>query len=138
MAAGERGVVAEDFVFDDRSARPHGLEEVREVIGEVAVAGRSGVNLLLRFNVVLAWTRFGMLAIPVGDIFLALLFRPGADPPRFVGRPKLMELYERINSIRPAGVLATACRQRGPYATREVPAVIAVRINWQLVRDRPG
>jgi hypothetical protein len=28
-------------------------------------------------------------------------------------------------SIRPAGVLATACRQRGPGATREVPAVIA-------------
>jgi hypothetical protein len=25
-----------------------------------------------------------------------------------VGRPKLMESYERINSIRPAGVLATA------------------------------
>src|SRR5260221_8624057 len=62
----------------------------------------------------------------------------GADPPRFVGRPKLMESYERINSIRPAGVLATACRQRGPYATREVPAVIAVWINWQLVRERPG
>jgi hypothetical protein len=41
-------------------------------------------------------------------------------------------------SIRPAGVLATACGQRGPYATQEVPAGIAVRINWQLVRDRPG
>jgi len=62
----------------------------------------------------------------------------GADPPRFRGRPKLMESYERTNSIRPDGVLATACKQRGPYATREVPAVIVVRINWQLVRDRPG
>jgi len=30
-----------------------------------------------------------------------------------------------LGSIRPAGVLATACRPRGPYATREVPAVIA-------------
>src|SRR5271169_1942672 len=30
------------------------------------------------------------------------------------------------NSVKPAGVLATACRQRGPYARREVPAVIAV------------
>src|SRR5882672_1511244 len=28
--------------------------------------------------------------------------------------------------------------KRGPYATREVPAVIAVWINWQLARDRPG
>jgi hypothetical protein len=62
----------------------------------------------------------------------------GADPPRFEGRLKLMELYERTNSIRPAGVVATACRQRGPSATREVPAVIAVWINWQLARDRPG
>ncbi len=26
------------------------------------------------------------------------------------------------NSIRPAGVLATACKQSGPYATREVPS----------------
>src|SRR5271170_1157986 len=41
-------------------------------------------------------------------------------------------------SISPAGVVATACRPRGPYATREVPAVIAVRIDRQLVRDRPG
>ena len=53
--------------------------------------------------------------------------------PGFVGRPKLVERYERTSSIEPAGVLATACRQRGPYATREVPAVIAVWINWQLV-----
>jgi hypothetical protein len=58
--------------------------------------------------------------------------------PGFVGRPKRTESYERTSSIRPAGVLATACRQSGPYATREVPAVIAVWINWQLVRDRPG
>jgi len=48
----------------------------------------------------------------------------GADPPRFVGRPKRMESYERTSSIRPAGVLATACKQWGPCATREVPAVI--------------
>jgi hypothetical protein len=48
------------------------------------------------------------------------------------------ESYERTSSIRPAGVLATACKQSGPYATREVPAVIAVGINWQLVRERLG
>jgi hypothetical protein len=58
--------------------------------------------------------------------------------PGFVGRPKLMKRYERTSSIRPAGVMATACRHRGPYATREVPAVIAMWINWQLVRDRLG
>src|SRR5216684_5665066 len=32
---------------------------------------------------------------------------------------------ERIRSIGPAGVVATACRQSGPGATREAPAVIA-------------
>src|SRR5207244_1314464 len=38
-----------------------------------------------------------------------------------------MEKYERISSIKPAGVMATACRQKGPAATREAPAVIARR-----------
>jgi hypothetical protein len=47
-----------------------------------------------------------------------------------------MESYERTNSIKPAGVLATACRQSGPCTTREVPAAIAVWINWQLVREK--
>ena len=42
------------------------------------------------------------------------------------GRPTPMGEYERTSSIGPAGVLATACRQRGPDATREAPAVIAV------------
>src|SRR5436190_9671762 len=57
--------------------------------------------------------------------------------PEFVGRPKRMELYERASSIRLAGVLATACTQWGPCATREVPAVIAVWINDQLAtRER--
>ena len=41
--------------------------------------------------------------------------------------------------VGPAGVLATACRQREPDATREAPAVIAeVVVNRQLVRVRPG
>jgi hypothetical protein len=39
--------------------------------------------------------------------------------------------------IGPAGVMATACRQRGADATREAPALIAV-VNRQLVRARPG
>jgi hypothetical protein len=45
---------------------------------------------------------------------------------------------ERISSIGPAGVVATACRHSGSGATREAPAVIAIRINWQLARARPG
>ena len=49
-----------------------------------------------------------------------------------------MEIDERISSIGPAGVMATACTYRSPEATREAPAVIAIGINWQLVRDRPG
>src|SRR5215471_2859189 len=35
------------------------------------------------------------------------------------------------NPVGPAGVLATACRHRGPDATREAPAVIARNaVNW--------
>jgi len=49
-----------------------------------------------------------------------------------------MEIDERASSMAPAGVMATACRQRRPEATREAPAVIAFGINWQLARDRPG
>ena len=37
-----------------------------------------------------------------------------------------METDERTSSIEPAGVMAMACRQRRPDATREAPAVIAV------------
>jgi hypothetical protein len=62
----------------------------------------------------------------------------GADPPTIEGRPTLMGQYERTSSTRPAGVLATACRQQGPEATREAPAVVADAINWQLARARPG
>ena len=35
-----------------------------------------------------------------------------------------MKEYERTSFIGPAGVLATACRQRGSDATREAPAVM--------------
>jgi hypothetical protein len=49
-----------------------------------------------------------------------------------------METDERTSSIEPAGVMATACTHRRPEATREAPAEIAVGINWQLARDRPG
>jgi len=43
-----------------------------------------------------------------------------------------MESYERTSFHRTCGVVATACRRRGSDATREVPAVIVVWINWQL------
>ena len=46
-----------------------------------------------------------------------------------------MEQYERTGFIGPAGVLATACRQRGPDATREAPAVICSR-DQQATRER--
>jgi hypothetical protein len=49
-----------------------------------------------------------------------------------------MESDERTGTMEPAGVMATACRHRRPDAIREAPAVIAVGINWQLARDRPG
>ena len=48
-----------------------------------------------------------------------------------------MERDERTSSIGPVGVMAMACTHRRPDATRETPAVIAVAINWQLVRDGP-
>jgi hypothetical protein len=49
-----------------------------------------------------------------------------------------MEQYERMSSISPAGVVATACKQRGVAATREAPAVIASAVNRHLVRGRLG
>jgi hypothetical protein len=49
-----------------------------------------------------------------------------------------MEINERTSFIEPAGVMAMACTHRRPDATRETPAVIIIRINWQLVRERPG
>jgi hypothetical protein len=38
------------------------------------------------------------------------------------GRPLTVEKHERTGSIEPAGVRATACRQRRPDATREAPS----------------
>jgi hypothetical protein len=49
-----------------------------------------------------------------------------------------METDERTSSIESVGVMAMACTHRRPEATREAPAVIAVGINWQLARDKPG
>ena len=54
------------------------------------------------------------------------------------GKAAVDEKVRANRLIGPAGVLATACGQRGPDATREAPAVIAVGINWQLARVRPG
>ena len=49
-----------------------------------------------------------------------------------------MKRDERTSFIGPAGVMAIACTHRRPDATREAPAVILIRINWQLARDRAG
>ena len=49
-----------------------------------------------------------------------------------------MERDERTSSTGPTGVMAMACTHRRPDATREAPAVIIIRINRQLVRDRSG
>ena len=54
------------------------------------------------------------------------------------GGPPLMGQYERTSPIRPAGVMATACRQKEPAATREALVVVAVVTNWHLARVRPG
>jgi transposase len=62
----------------------------------------------------------------------------GADLTFSQGRPLTMGMDEQTSSIGPAGVMAMACRQRRPDATREAPAVIAAAINWQLARARPG
>jgi hypothetical protein len=49
-----------------------------------------------------------------------------------------MEIDARTSSIESAGVMATACTHGRPDATREAPTVIALGINWQPARDRPG
>src|SRR5215469_3289995 len=43
---------------------------------------------------------------------------------------------ERIRSIGPAGVMAMACRQRRPEATREAPAVIVINKDQPATRER--
>jgi hypothetical protein len=45
---------------------------------------------------------------------------------------------ERTTSIKPAGVMAMACKQRRPDATREAPAEIAVRIKLATRERQAG
>ena len=47
-----------------------------------------------------------------------------------------METDERTSSIGPAGIMAMACRQRRPDATREAPAVIAINKDQLATRER--
>ena len=47
-----------------------------------------------------------------------------------------MEMDERISSIGPAGIMAMACRQRRPDATRETPAVIVINKDQLAARER--
>src|SRR5215469_18503794 len=43
---------------------------------------------------------------------------------------------ERTSSIGPAGIMAMACRQRRPEATRETPAVIVINKDQPAARER--
>ena len=47
-----------------------------------------------------------------------------------------MEREERISSTGPAGIMAMACRQRRPDATRETPAVIVMNKDQRAARER--
>ena len=47
-----------------------------------------------------------------------------------------MENDERTSFIGPDGVMAMACRQRRPDATREAPAVIAMNKDQLATRER--
>jgi len=47
-----------------------------------------------------------------------------------------MEIDERTSSIGPAGIMAMACRQRRPDATREAPAVIGINKDQLAARER--
>ena len=47
-----------------------------------------------------------------------------------------MEMDERTSSIGPAGIMATACKQRRPDATREAPAVIVMNKDQLATRER--
>jgi hypothetical protein len=49
----------------------------------------------------------------------------------------MVEMDERTSFIGPAGVMAMACTHRRPDATREAPAVIAVR-DQLATRERPA
>jgi hypothetical protein len=62
----------------------------------------------------------------------------GADLAVTRGRPLAIETDERISSIEPAGVMATASRHRRPGATREAPAVIAVGDQLATRESRAG
>jgi len=47
-----------------------------------------------------------------------------------------MKMDERTSFIGPAGVMAMACRQRRPDATRETPAVIVINKDQLATRER--
>ena len=47
-----------------------------------------------------------------------------------------MKMDERTSFIGPAGIMAMACRQRRPDATRETPAVIVMNKDQLATRER--
>jgi len=62
----QRCDVAEYFVFNNRFTSSDCLEEIRQVIDEIAVARRRNVHFLARFQFCLARGGLGMLAFPSG------------------------------------------------------------------------
>jgi len=60
----------------------------------------------------------------------------GADLTFSQGRPLTMEIDERTSFIGPAGIIAMACKQRRPDATREAPAVIVINQDQLATRER--
>ena len=84
--------------------------------------------------------------LPLLRLFSTLLKMPGTEV-LGVKAVNLMSSFVRThnNSLsfagRSQGLPRTAFKPTfggKPDATRETPAVIIIRINWQLVRDRPG
>ena len=73
------GVVAEDFIFGDRFARPYGVVEVGLVVDSVAIAGRVGVGLAFRVGAPLEGRGFRMIFVPLLQILVAQRLRPAED-----------------------------------------------------------
>ena len=69
-------VVSEYFVLYGGSSRPDRVEKVRDVVRDVAVPGRSGINFTLGLDGVAQRSRKRMLFAELPQVFVAQLFGP--------------------------------------------------------------